>query len=127
MVYQIYFLPKGTEYDHPRHTLFDIEYYLNQSDVNKEEWFSEISVLPIANELVYFLKEKFEGDSFDYKQFAEDIDEIQELRRTLYERYDNKPKQHMEARVFHYHVFGKTLKKTLYDFADKYGLYINID
>ncbi len=45
----------------------------------------------------------------------------------LYERYDNKPKSYTDAHIFHYRIFGKVLEETVDKFANKYGLFINID
>ena len=125
MVYQIYYIPKGSEENSRGYTMFDIEYYLTYSDYAKGEWFSEIHCIPIAEGFIRYMKDVPKG--FDYEQFIDDADEIQEIRGLLYEKYDNKPKSLDEARDFHYRVFGKILREKLDAFCEKYGCFLNID
>ena len=113
MVYQIYYIPKGSEENSRGYTMFDIEYYLTYSDYAKGEGF------------IRYMKDVPKG--FDYEQFIDDADEIQEIRGLLYEKYDNKPKSLDEARDFHYRVFGKILREKLDAFCEKYGCFLNID
>jgi len=117
MTYKIYYL------DYP---LFDIEYYLKTDD-KKTGWYSEIRCLPIVEGITRFLKVKFTMKDFDYEQFIKDAEGVQEIRGLLYETYDNRPKDPEDARQFHYHVFYEALDKILHEFADKYGLFIDID
>ena len=126
MTYQIYYIPKGEQNNSRGYTLFDIEYYQKQSDGLKD-WYSEIDCLPVVEGIAYFLKDAFNNKDFIFKDFVKEADEIQEIRGLLYERYDNKPKSHTDAQHFHYHIFGKVLKEIVHKFADKYGLFVNID
>lgn len=125
MTYQIYYsddLVKDT-----RKVMFDIEYYLRESERNEEKYFSEIHCVPIVNGLTYFLKDKFkQEEDFDYESFIKDAKEIQEIRGFLFEKCDNKPREHKEAREYH-SKFNKQIYEILSDFALKYNLYINID
>lgn len=126
MTYQLYYIPNGDSEYSRGYTLFDIEYYKTQSE-EKDKWFSEIHCLPIVEGITHFLNDKFKDDTFDYKEFIKDAEEIQEIRGLLYEKFDNKPKIHKDCDEFHYRIFGKTLKTILMDFCDKYGLWINVD
>ena len=126
MTYQIYYIPKGEQNNNKGYTLFDIEYYLNQSD-NSEDWYSEIHCLPIVKGIAYFLKDVINDKDFIFEDFVKESDEIQEIRGLLYEHYNNKPKSYVDAHHFHYHIFVKVLKEKINTFADKYGLFVNID
>lgn len=126
MVYQIYYIPRGEQNNSRGYTLFDIEYYQNQSDITKD-WYSEIHCLPMVEGIARFLKDALNNKDFIFEDFVKDADEIQEIRGLLYERYDNKPKPSIDAHHFHYHIFGKVLKEKIYEFSNKYGLYVNID
>lgn len=127
MVYQIYYMPKGSKNNDRGNVMFDIEYYLSKSEVKIDYWFSELSCLPCVKGIVSFLKDKRNEEDFNYDEFIELAEEIQEIRGLLYERYNNKPKPYDEARDFHYKVVSKILKEKLETFANKYNLYINID
>ena len=126
MTYQIYYIPKVEKDNGRGHVLFDIEYYLTHSE-GSDKLYSELHCLPIVEGISYFLRDAFNRKDFIFEDFVKDSDEIQEIRGLLYESYDNKPKTMDDARQFHYHVFGKTLKDKIEKYADKYGLYINID
>ena len=126
MVYQIYYIPKGEQNNSRGYTLFDIEYYLEQSDRSKD-WYSEIRCLPIVKGIAYFLKDAFSSKGFMFEAFVKEANEVQEIRGLLYERYGNKPKSHTDAFHFHHHIFGKVLKEMINTFANKYGLFVNVD
>jgi hypothetical protein len=126
MTYQIYYTPKGEENNSRGYTLFDIEYYQKQSDKTKD-WYSEISCLPVVEGIAHFLKDSLSNKDFMFENFVKESYEIQEIRGLLYERYDNRPKPSIDADHFHYHIFGKVLKEKIYEFSNKYGLYVNID
>ena len=126
MTYQIYYIPKGEKNNSRGYTLFDIEYYQEQSDSSKD-WYSEIDCLPVVEGIAYSLKDSFKNKDFIFEDFVKDADEIQEIRGLLYERYNNKPKSSIDAHNFHYHIFGKVLKEKVDTFANKYGLFVNID
>ena len=123
MTYQIYYNPNGGR----GYTLFDIEYYMQQSDISKDWWYSEIHCLPCVDGISYFLKDALSNKDFKFEEFVKDAYEIQEIRGLLYERYDNKPKPRTDANHFHYHIFGKGLKEKIYKFANKYKLFVNED
>ena len=127
MTYQIYFIPKGAPEDSRGHTLFDIEYFLIHGERDKDKWFSDISCLPIVEGIAYFLKDAFADTNFNLEEFIKDANDIQEFRGCLFEYFYNKPKPMEEAHYFHYNVFGKILKEAVNSFAEKYGLYVNID
>lgn len=126
MVYQIYYTPKDSKND-DRNVMFDIEYYMSESEVHKDYWFSELSCLPCVKGMVLFLRDKRNDENFNYDEFIELAYEIQEIRGLLYERYNNRPKPYDEANEFHYRFFGKILKEKVEAFAKKYNLDINID
>lgn len=127
MVYQIYYITEDSKNSDNRNVMFDIEYYMSQSEVHKDYWFSEIHCLPCVKGIVSFLKDKRNEEKFNYDEFIELAEEIQEIRGLLYERYNNRPKPHDEADKFHYKFFGKILREKVEAFANKYNLYINID
>lgn len=126
MIYQIYYIPKGEQNSSRGYTLFDIEYYQKQSNSSKD-WYSEIHCLPIVEGIAYFLKDALNNKDFIFEDFIKESDEIQEIRGLLYERYNNKPKSHIDANHFHYHIFGKVLEEKVDAFCNKYGLHVNID
>lgn len=130
MTYYLGYTPKDKQ-NTRGFVMFDIEYYQKQNEKNKEEWYSEISCLPCVDGLTWFLKDKFNEPGFDYEQFIKDAEEIQEVRRLLYEHKwdgkDNRPKSSKDADNFHYHIFGKVIEKLFDDFTKKYGMWINID
>ena len=127
MVYQIYYTPKDSKNNDRDNVMFDIEYYLTKSEVKNDYWFSELSCLSCVKGMVSFLKDKLNDEDFDYDEFIELAEEIQEIRGLLYERYNNRPKPYDEANEFHYNFFDKILEEKVDTFANKYNLYINID
>ena len=126
MIYQIYYTPKGEQNNSRGYTLFDIEYYQKQSN-NSKYGYSEINCLLIVEGIAYFLKDALNSKDFIFEDFVKESDEIQEILGLLYERYNNKPKSHIDANHFHYHIFGNVLKEKVDAFCNKYGLYVNID
>ena len=126
MTYQIYYIPKGEQNSSRGYTLFDIEYYQEESD-KSNEWFSEIDCLPVVEGIAYFLKDAFRNENFNFENFVKDADKIQEIRGLLYERYNNRPKPFTEAEHFHHHIFRKVLEEMIDEFGNKYGLFVNID
>lgn len=127
MTYQIYYMPKDMEDNGRGFTMFDIEYYEVQSPHEKDKWYSEIHSSPIVEGIVSFLKDRSQDTSFNWSQFSTDATEIDELRGLLFERYNNLPKNVIESTHFHYHVFGEVIKEKIYHFAEKYGLFVNVD
>ena len=116
--------------------MFDIEYYMKKSGYRKDKdgnvvestkWYSELHCLPRVEGIARFLKDKLSEEGFDIETFITDAEVIQEIRGLLYERYHNQPKESDEADEFHYHTFGKALKKKLDEFCEHYNLYLNID
>ena len=121
MTYLVYY----TTEDKQRHSIFDIEYYLDLLE-RKEKWISEVHCTPIVEGLAYFFRDKSEQDDFDYRQFIEDAGELQEIRGLLYEKYNNNPKILEEAEKFH-SQFGKILTDKIKNFCDRYELNLDID
>lgn len=78
MTYQINYTGKD---DGRVHCMFDIEYYMTQSDSGK--WFSEIRCLPIVECLVCFLRDRLPEDGFNSERFIRDAVEIQETAMQL--------------------------------------------
>lgn len=127
MTYNVYFMPKGhTPYNSRGYTLFDIELWLHKSDIKTDKWYTEIRCLPIVEGLTYFLKEKFEENVFNYKEFISDANDIQEIRGFLWTKLDNSSKPYEEAVKFK-NDFRKIVDENLKKFKDKYGLYISED
>lgn len=123
MTYQIYFMQN----DDKRHVLFEIEFYRKRAE-NSFDWISEIHCLPIVKGISNFLKDKLSDNDFVFEKFVNDANEIQEIRRMLYEQdFDNRPKPQRDAYLFHYNIFGKSLEETINKFSKKYGLLVNID
>ena len=107
--------------------MFDIEFYQKEAYGEKGKYVSEIDCLPCVDGLSIFLKDKFSEPNFDYKQFIEDANEIQEIRGFLWEKHDNRPRDSKESSQFHYHVFGEELKEIFKKFCNKYNLWIGED
>ena len=126
MTYQIYYMSKDSKNNDRDNVMFDIEYYMEKSK-KTDQWFSELSCLPCVKGIVSFLKDKRNDEDFNYDEFVELAEEIQEIRGLLYERYNNRPKPYDEANEFHYMVFGKILEEKLETFVNKYNLFINRD
>ena len=123
MTYQIYFMQN----DDKRHVLFEIEFYIKRAE-NSFDWISEIHCLPIVKGISNFLKDKLSYNDFVFEEFVNDANEIQEIRRMLYESdFDNRQKPQREAYLWHYNVFGKSLEEKINKFAKKYGLLVNRD
>ena len=130
MVYYLKYTPKGQQNSRGV-VVFDIEYYKERSDKDKDLWNSEISCLPCVDGLTIFLKDKFNEPDFDDKQFIKDAIKIQEVRGLLYENnwegQSNRPKPAEDANNFHYNIFGKVIEKLFEDFTKKYGMWISRD
>lgn len=95
---------------------------------NSFDWISEIHCLPIVKGISNFLKDKLSDNDFVFEEFVNDANEIQEIRRMLYESdFDNRPKPQREAYLWHYNIFGKSLEEKINKFAKKYGLLVNRD
>lgn len=107
--------------------LFDIEYYQKQNEKDKNLWYSEIHCCPCVRGIGTFIKDKLNEPGFDYEQFINDAEEIEEIRGLLWERHNNKSRPNKEAYDFHYHQFGKELKEILVTFTEKYGMWIRED
>ena len=111
--------------------VFDIEYFKKRSNKDKKLWYSEIKCLPLVEGLSIFLKDKLNERGFDIKEFIEDANKIQEVRRLLYEHewtgQRNNPKPAKDADYFHYHIFSKVIEKLFDDFTKKYGMWIKGD
>ena len=123
MTYQIYFMQN----DDKRHVLFEIEFYRKRAE-NSFDWISEIHCLPIVKGISNFLKDKLSYNDFVFEEFVNDANEIQEIRRMLYESdFDNRPKPQRDAYLWHYNVFGKSLEEKINKFSKKYGLLVNRD
>lgn len=123
MTYQIYFMQN----DDKRHVLFEIEFYRKRAE-NSFDWISEIHCLPIVKGISNFLKDKLSDNDFVFEEFVNDANEIQEIRRMLYESdFDNRPKPQREAYLWHYNIFGKSLEEKINKFAKKYCLLVNRD
>lgn len=129
MTYFIKYSPKAPDEGRREVFLFDIEYYLKECESSSipNAWQSEIFCVPIAEGFTIFLKDKFEEEGFDHNVFIKDSDKIQEIRKFLFEEHDNSPKEHGEARNFHYNVFGREIDSIFSEFCDKYGLDLEID
>lgn len=107
--------------------LFDIEYYQKQDERDKNLWYSEIHCHPCVRGIGAFIKDKLNEPGFDYDQFINDAEEIEEIRGFLWERHNNQSRPAKEADEFHYHQFGKELKEILVAFTEKYGMWIRED
>ena len=107
--------------------MFDIEYYLKQSEKDYSKWRSELNCLPMVKGLTLFLKDNLGKESFDYKQFVSDAEKIQELRGLLYEHFDNTWRPIDEASKSHNEIFYGAIKEKIESFAQKYSLKVDKD
>lgn len=119
-------MPKGKTNYCKDYTMFDMEYYKVPSKKDGE-WFSDLSSLPVVTGIAYFLRDKLNDKAFNFEEFIKDAEDMSWLRGLLYECYDNKPKTSTEAEHFHYHVFMPVLEEKINAFANKYGLFVNVD
>jgi len=103
------------------HVMFEIEYYKKMSEYKKGEFHSEVHVSTFANGILRFYESKKDDKNFNLNEFINDTYNIEELRMWLYEVEGNKNVED------HYGSRWTYIKNTVYDFADKYGLYVNID
>lgn len=126
MTYTIYYKPKGEANYCKKYIMFDIEYYKEQSGKDGE-WISELHNLPVVSGLAYFFKDKLNNKDFNFEEFVKDAKDISWLRGLLNECYDNKPRTSTESDNFHYHVFGPVLEEKINAFANKYGLFVDVD
>ena len=130
MIYYLKYTPTGQQNSRGV-VVFDIEYYKERSDKDKDLWSSEISCLPCVKGLTIFLKDKLNEPDFDVNQFIADATEIQEVRGLLYENnwegQSNRPKPAKDANDFHYNIFGKVIENLFEDFTKKYGMWISRD
>lgn len=127
MVYRINYSPNGETNSNKEHTMFDIEYYETQDEERKKYWYSELHTLPMVTGIAQFIKDSLADKDFDFDGFVKDAEEIANLRRLLFEHYDNKLRIHSSSYVFHYGVFGDVLQEKINAFAEKYKLLVNTD
>jgi hypothetical protein len=118
MTLQVYW---GTDFTkHRGYVLFDIEYYKTKSDYTNE-WYSEIKVLPCVEGITRYVYSRKDDKTFDVEEFIKDAEEIEELRRWLWEIEGNRDvTQHHKSRY-------KYIETMLTNFSEKYKLYVNRD
>lgn len=115
--------------DSEKYTMFDIEYYLKEFNEDKNEWLSEIHSSLVPNGYTNFVADKLREevfDSFNLKEFIQDVNKIDNLRGFLYEWHNNKPRLYSEAKKFH-REFGDKIKNILTEFVEKYNLILEVD
>lgn len=106
--------------------LFDIEYYQKQDEKYKSLWHSEIHCCSCVRGIGAFIKDKLNEPGFDYEQFINDAEEIEQIRGLLWERHNNQSRLAKESDEFHYQ-FGKEIKEIFVTFTEKYGMWIRED
>ena len=118
MTFQVYW---GTDFTkHRGYTLFDIEYYKTKSK-ETNEWYSEIHVLPCVEGITRYVYSRKDDKTFNVEEFIKDAEEIQELRRWLWEIEGNKDE------TKHYKSRYEYIQTMLTNFSEKYKLYISRD
>ena len=113
-----------------KYTLFDIEYWQNLDETkksNEKRWFSEIDVCVCVRGVTKFLMDKFLDENFNPDEFIKDSENIQELRRWLWETHDNSLCDSDTGSNRHYHIFKPELDNIIKTYCEKYGFDINID
>lgn len=128
MVYQIYY---GD--DRPRRVMFDIEVYLAINDRHKDDedkWYVEMHSSAYISGAVEFLMDKAHHKDFDmnflFYEFRDDCNELEELRGWLWETHNNHPRTMKEASKDK-DEWMEYIRKKIYNFAEKYSLYVNED
>lgn len=123
MVYQIYYPIDDAR---PRRVLFDIEIWLVHNDVDTSTYYTEINADSFVSGCVEYFLDKSKDKNFNWKEFKEDCEALEELRGWLYEWKENKPIEHdaAEERMFEEQDQVRNMVKR---FAEKYGLMINED
>lgn len=103
--------------------IFDIELMVVQSDVNPNEYSSEIKCDVVPEGIAHFIFEKVKKVE-DLEYAIRRCDDINELRTVLYESldWDNKPLPLKEAEERHYKVFKPFFEKAMNDYCKEFGL-----
>lgn len=121
MVYQIYWKTRNN-------TLFDIEIYLEEFNGwsphldTESKWMVEMHSHSFISGAVDFIK----NNDIDLEEFKKDCDELEELRRWLWETHSNPPRTLKEAHKDK-GEWVKHIEDKITPFAEKYGLMINRD
>ena len=111
-------------YKESRRCLFDIEMYLKENDLKKDEWYVELHASSFISGVVNFLMEN--GNNINLKEFEDDCFELEELRGWLWETHFNHPRSMDEASKDK-REWQKYVEDKIYAFAKKYGLAVNTD
>lgn len=120
MVFEIYW---GEDFSkHRGWTMFDIEYYQEESKRVPGKYHSDIHVRPCVEGLFRFFDSIKDNENFNKEEFIKDANEIQTLRGWLFEvaSYTIKDKSHYGEKY-------KYIRNKIYNFVNKYNLYLNID
>lgn len=122
MIIQIYW--DGNSTSDRGYTMFDIEYYQIKAD--KDQWQSEIHVVPCIEGLVRYTASHKDSSEFFLYKFIEDCELIGGLRRWLWES-DGIHNEPSKDDKLHYGERYDHIMNTVNEYAEKYGLYVNID
>lgn len=103
--------------------IFDIELMVVQSDVNPNEYSSEIKCDVVPEGIAHFIFEKVKKVE-DLEYAIRRCDDINELRTVLYESldWDNKPLPLKEAEERHYKVFKPFFEEAMNNYCKEFGL-----
>ena len=72
-------------------------------------------------------EQRLEAENFNPDEFIEDSEQIQELRRWLWETHDNSLCDSDTGSNRHYHIFKPELDNIIKTYCERYGFDINID
>lgn len=107
--------------------IFDIELMLVQSDINPNEYASDIKCDVVPEGIAHFIFEKakkVEDLEYAIKSAIRRGDDINKLRTVLYESldWDNNPLPLKEAEERHYKVFKPFFEKEMNNYCKEFGL-----
>lgn len=123
MVFQVY-LAGETPYD--RHTVVDIEYWLDQSSYTKK-WRSKIVTTNIVDGIARFVELKVkENPNYNVLQFITDTNSLR-ISDWLFNQPDNLPTENVRDISPSHHKRIDFIRQMVYDYANKYGLEVNED
>lgn len=118
----VFYICFGDKNDETRNVLFDIEFYQNQNHRDSELWNTEIRVSAIPSGFVDFCNRTI-WDNKTWEDFKNDCNELTNLRGWLYESNNNSYINFKDA-LEREKIFYTFVRKTIYDFAKKFNLYV---
>jgi hypothetical protein len=122
MVFEVYLEGKNKQ----RHTVLDIEYYLDKSNISGE-WISRIKVTNIVDGIARFVEKKMKDNpKYNVLQFITDTNAVRDIEQWLVESPDNRWSDLGWASPHHYGRM-EHIRSVINEYAKKYELKVNED